>query len=69
VAKDDDGDIDGAEDGKLVGLLEQAAFALEEGAGAYMLAAESMEIEGGAQRAMQKGGKIEMLTRNGSCRP
>ena len=28
VAKYDDSDVDGAEDGELVGLLEQAAFAL-----------------------------------------
>jgi hypothetical protein len=33
MAKDDDGDIDGAEDGELVGLLEQPAFSLEEGDG------------------------------------
>lgn len=31
-AKDEDGDIDGAEDGKFVRLLEEAALALEEGA-------------------------------------
>lgn len=31
VAEDDDGDVDGAEDGELVGLLEEAALALEEG--------------------------------------
>lgn len=30
MAKDDDSDIDGAEDGELVSLLEQAAFTLEE---------------------------------------
>jgi hypothetical protein len=33
VAEDDDGDIDGAKDGELVGLLEQPAFSLEEGDG------------------------------------
>ena len=33
MAEDDDGDIDGAEDGELVRLLEQAALALEEGDG------------------------------------
>ena len=33
VAEDDDGDVDGAEDGELVGLLEEAALALEEGDG------------------------------------
>ena len=32
VAKDDDGDVDGAQDGQLVGLFEQAAFALQKGA-------------------------------------
>ena len=32
VAKDDDGDVDGAEHRKLMRLLEQAAFALEKGA-------------------------------------
>lgn len=32
VAKDDYGDVDLAEFGELVGLLEEAAFALEEGA-------------------------------------
>lgn len=31
MAKDNDGDVDGAEDGELVRLLEQTAFALEEG--------------------------------------
>lgn len=30
VSKDDDSNINGAEDGELVSLLEQAAFALEE---------------------------------------
>jgi hypothetical protein len=30
VAKDDDSDVDGAEDGELMRLLEQAAFALQE---------------------------------------
>jgi hypothetical protein len=29
VAEDDDGDVDGAEDGEFVCLLEQPAFALE----------------------------------------
>jgi len=33
MTENDDGDIDGAEDGELVRLLEQAAFALEEGHG------------------------------------
>ena len=33
VAKDNDGDVDGAEDGELVCLLEQAALALQEGDG------------------------------------
>jgi hypothetical protein len=33
VAEDDDGDIDGAEDGQLMGLFEQAAFALQKSAG------------------------------------
>lgn len=32
VAKDNDGDIDGAEYTQLVSLLEQAAFSLQEGA-------------------------------------
>ena len=32
VAEDDDGDLDLAQDGQLVGLFEQAAFALEKGA-------------------------------------
>lgn len=32
VAKDDDSDVDGAEDAQLVCLLEQAAFTLQEGA-------------------------------------
>ena len=31
MAEDDDGDVDGAEDGELMRLLEQAAFALQEG--------------------------------------
>ena len=31
MAKDYDGHIDGAEDGKLMGLLEEASFAFEEG--------------------------------------
>ena len=31
ITKDYDGDIDGAENGELMRLLEQAAFALEEG--------------------------------------
>ena len=30
MAKDDDSDINGAEDGELVSLLEQATFAFEE---------------------------------------
>jgi len=33
VPEDDDGDVDRAEDGKLVRFLEQTAFALEEGHG------------------------------------
>jgi hypothetical protein len=32
VAENDDGDVDRAEDGKLVSLLEETAFALQEGA-------------------------------------
>lgn len=32
VAEDDDCDVDGAEDGKLMSLLEEAAFALQKGA-------------------------------------
>ena len=32
VAEDDDGDIDGTEHRQFVGLLEETAFALEEGA-------------------------------------
>ena len=31
MAEDDNGDVDGAEDGELVRLLEQTALALEEG--------------------------------------
>jgi len=34
VAEDDHGNVDGAEYGQLVGLLEEAPFSLEEGAGA-----------------------------------
>lgn len=34
VAEDDDGHVDGAEHRELVRLLEEAAFALEEGAAA-----------------------------------
>jgi hypothetical protein len=30
MTKNDDGDVDGAEDGEFVRLLEQATFALEE---------------------------------------
>jgi hypothetical protein len=33
VAEDDDGDIDGAEDGEFVGLFEETTLALEEGDG------------------------------------
>ena len=33
VAEDDDGDVDGTQDGQLMGLFEKTAFALEEGAG------------------------------------
>lgn len=40
VTKDDDGDIDGAEDGELVRLLEEAAFALEEGDAAVAIVAD-----------------------------
>ena len=36
MAKDDDGDFDLTEDGQLVGLFEQAAFALEEGTAGSM---------------------------------
>ncbi len=32
AAEDEDGDVDGAEDGELVGLLEEAAFPLEKSA-------------------------------------
>ena len=32
MAKDNDRNIDGAKDGELVSLLEEATFALEEGA-------------------------------------
>ena len=32
MAEDDDGDVDGAQDGQLMRLLEQAALALEESA-------------------------------------
>jgi len=37
MAEDDDSDVDGAEDGKLMRLLEQAAFALEEGYGSVAI--------------------------------
>ena len=40
MAKDDDGDIDGAEDGELVRLLEETAFALEEGDAAVAVVAD-----------------------------
>ena len=33
MPEDDDGDIDGAEDGELMRLLEQSSFTLEEGDG------------------------------------
>jgi hypothetical protein len=39
VSKDDHGDIDGTEHGKLMRLLEQAAFALEEGHAAVTIVA------------------------------
>ena len=35
VAKNDDGHVDGAEDGEFVGLLEKSTFALEECAGEF----------------------------------
>lgn len=39
MPEDDDGDVDGAEDGELMGLLEQTAFALEEGDAAVAVVA------------------------------
>jgi hypothetical protein len=42
VAEDDDGNIDGAKDGELVGLLEQPAFSLEEGDGSITALARSI---------------------------
>ena len=37
MSEDDYGDVDGAEDGELVRLLEQPAFALEEGDGSVVV--------------------------------
>ena len=46
VAEDDDGDIDGAQDGELMRLLEEAAFALEEGDGSVAVIADCIGLEG-----------------------
>lgn len=40
MTEDNYGHIDGAEDGKLVGLLEETAFALEEGDAAVAIVAD-----------------------------
>lgn len=45
VAKDDDGDIDGAEDGEFVRLLEETAFALEEGDAAVAVVADRFNLD------------------------
>lgn len=60
VAKDDDGDIDGAEDGQLVGLFEKTALALEEGAAGA--AGQWLRV-----KAALQGGRVR--TQSGSCRP
>lgn len=46
MAEDDNRDVDGAEDGELVSLLEQATFALEEGD-------TTVAIVSNCERAMQ----------------
>lgn len=40
MTKDDDGDIDGAQHGELMRLLEQATFALEKGDAAIAVVAD-----------------------------
>lgn len=55
VPKDDDCNVDGAEDGKLVSLLEEAAFALQKGA-----------AKGQSQPRWRQGAK---LTRSGCGHP
>lgn len=45
VAKDDDGDIDGAEDGQLVGLFEKTALALEEGDRAVPVVLDGFDLD------------------------
>lgn len=45
VAKDDDSDVDGAEDAQLVCLLEQAAFTLQEGDGAIPIVLDRTDLD------------------------
>lgn len=58
VAKDDDGHVDGAEDRQLVGLFEEAALALEKGAGGRV----------SWWRAGGRAGRRRVLTPSGSGR-
>lgn len=45
MAEDDDGDIDGAQHGELVGLLEETALALEEGDGAVPVVLDGLYLD------------------------
>jgi hypothetical protein len=44
VAEDDDGDVDRTQHRQLVGFLEQAAFALEEGDGAVAVVLDRSDL-------------------------
>jgi hypothetical protein len=45
VAEDDDGHVDGAEHRELMRLLEEAAFALEEGDGAVPVVLDGLDLD------------------------
>lgn len=44
MAEDDDSNVDGTEDGELMGLLEQAAFALEECDGSVAIVPDGLDL-------------------------
>ena len=44
VPEDDNGDVDGTQDGQLMRLLEQAAFPLEEGDGSVAIVSDGLDL-------------------------
>jgi hypothetical protein len=64
VAEDDDGNIDRAENGELVGLLEEAAFALQKGDGAVPVVLDGLDLDlsaaHGGWRWSYRAGRMEV---------